>query len=384
MTYAGTTDMLRRALWTPFKVKSKVEVYSFSTAGSAMNSGTWVELPINSGNIAYDRTADVQATLNANVLAVPRFNMSEVAVNLYQAYLRVNYGIEYPNGDIEWVPCGWYKVYESKDGEPSRVRDLVGYSLERAVQDSKFLSPTVVSGASAITVMTNLVKAALEPNIPGGTLVVSNTFTGSDVAVPWAVYDEDRWQAVRDLALLLDADIGFGRNGEFLIKDRPDPYATATYDPDNGHGLKVISFNKTTTREGAYNGVIARGESTTGSAPVQSVVVDDNPNSPTYWDGPFGKVPRIYSSPFLTTTGQCTAAGLALLSKGAGLRESIDLEVGPDPTLDTADARAFSLPSGYSKTITIQTITLDLGPNSPMTVTGVPNDGFSLNYPGGT
>jgi hypothetical protein len=70
---------------------------------------------------------------------------------------------------------------------------------------------------------------------------------------------------------------------------------------------------------------------------VRGVARDDNPASPTDWNGPFGPVPGFYSSPLLLTEGMAQKAARTILNRSLGLHYNVDLSAVPNPALETGD-----------------------------------------------
>ncbi|MGH3029286.1 MAG: DUF5047 domain-containing protein [Gaiellaceae bacterium] len=106
-------------------------------------------------------------------------------------------------------------------------------------------------------------------------------------------------------------------------------------DPTGG---TLLETGKQWSRQGAFNRVIVTGESTsTDTAPPRAVATDDDPNSPTYYFGPFGKVPRFYSSEFITTAEQAADAAAGILANELGTTQQVSFGAVADPTLEPSD-----------------------------------------------
>jgi hypothetical protein len=131
----------------------------------------------------------------------------------------------------------------------------------------------------------------------------------------------------------------------------------------------LIGGTASTSRDGVFNEIIARGERTDGSSPVQYIVINDDPWSPTVWGGPFGKVPRVYSSPQITTADQAKRAGKALLARSAGAARSLSLSAVPNPALDAGDVIAVQFPNGVVEHHMVDRLTIPLGASDAMPVT---------------
>ena len=71
--------------------------------------------------------------------------------------------------------------------------------------------------------------------------------------------------------------------------------------------------------------------------PVWDVVTDNNPQSKTYWGGPFGHVPKFYSNPNFTTKAQCTATATNMLAEATAENCNLDFTMLPNPALEPGD-----------------------------------------------
>jgi hypothetical protein len=129
----------------------------------------------------------------------------------------------------------------------------------------------------------------------------------------------------------------------------------------------MIDGSKRLARDGAYNGVLARGATTAG-APVSSLVVDSRPGSPTEWGGPFGRVPRFYESPLILTAAQAQSAATKLLQRSTGLDEAIEATSIPNPALDVGDSVLVRWPDGTADVHAVEAITIPLDASETMTV----------------
>src|SRR5690606_609768 len=129
--------------------------------------------------------------------------------------------------------------------------------------------------------------------------------------------EEDRHGALKDLAESVGKIMYWDHRGALVIRTPPDP-AKPVWDITHGRDGVLVSMNRELSRDGVYNAVVARGEGADTETPIQAVVVDNNPKSPTRWGGPFGKVPRFYASPLITTASQAASAAASLLKRSLG------------------------------------------------------------------
>lgn len=129
-----------------------------------------------------------------------------------------------------------------------------------------------------------------------------------------------------------------------------------------GAGGAYIQANRGMSLDGIYNGVLARGENTESNiAPVSSLVVDTDPDSPTYWDGPLGHRPMFYSSSTLISSGQCTAAATLKLRAAQAPNASADISSLPNPALEPGDVLRVVYVDGTPELHQVQSFSVELG-----------------------
>ena len=128
----------------------------------------------------------------------------------------------------------------------------------------------------------------------------------------------------------------------------------------------MVRLSRSLSRQGVYNGVVARGDQPTDDVQPIALVVDNNPVSPTYWNGRFGKVPRFYYSSFITTAAQATSAAESLLQQAIGLPYSIDLNAVPNPALEPYDSITITAPDRTDVHV-LDSVTIPLSFGNAMT-----------------
>lgn len=295
--------------------------------------GVSTAIPYRDGHVDVDATRAIRRILYLTI-PDPRWlpvNPTDV-LSPYSAQLRVRQGVEFADGTSETVSLGVFRVQSILGDERRGPLELIGYSLESAVVDDRFESPRQASGPSCVA----LIAALIQESYPGAVVVVD---TAADAPVPRTTWQEDRWGAVAELATAIGCEVYCDADGQFRISDVVDPLtATPTQELRAGEGGTLKSVSRGYSRDGVYNCVVARSSAVTSEVPIQGVWRDTDPLSPTLWGGVFRKVTRYYSSPLLTTVGQCELAAKTIGLKSTGLARSVTLEAVPRPDLDVGKA----------------------------------------------
>jgi hypothetical protein len=328
--WTNLTSRAQQALQRSHAIKVRGTAYGASI-------GKLENLPITDGEVVVDGTSQVRRTATihiANPKLWPR-NPLDI-LSPFGSQLLVEYGIVLSRTETEWVPL-IRGVISDADRERSATRGdgTVVLSLSdksSLVAEDRFDAPIqTISGATVVAEITRLIQET----IPGVTVL---NLTGSVQVAPVLDVERERWaDAIEKLADAIGAEVYADPAGGFVIRLQPKITDGAVWTVASGRGGILIAKREKLTRDKVYNRVIAIGERVDGAAPVRSGVSDDDPASPTRYGGLFGKKPRFYSSPLLTTTGQCTAAATSMLERVKGVQASVSLSAIVNPALEAGD-----------------------------------------------
>ncbi|MFF3998512.1 DUF5047 domain-containing protein [Streptomyces cyaneofuscatus] len=335
--------------------------------------GTTTTIEHTGGSVSVDRGQAIRRTCtvtSADVSLIPLTPVDQLAT--YGARLRIARGVTYGDGSQETVPLGVFRLDEV-DGDPSDGPvTLTGKSLECIVSDDKFRTPYQATGT-----VVGAITALITRSIPDAD-IISQIVDAPIGPRAWDI-DGDPWEACRDVAATAGAEVYVNADGVFIIAVFP---SLLSVDPvwavEAGEGGVYISATRSMTSANVFNGVIARGEDAgAATAPVQALVVDDDPGSPTYWDGPFGHRPTTYSSSTLTTVDACTGAARLKLLSAKAANTGGDLSAMPNPALEPGDVIRVVHPSGLKELHQVAsfTVPLDTGSEFPITTISAKEDG---------
>jgi len=343
---------------------------------------TWSVLSaaIVDGSVTIDRTAETRRTLNLSVAGFENPINPIDEFNPYGTFLRVSRGIQLPDLSIEYVPLGIFRVYETKLDKDSV--EIVGYSLEADIRDARFPFPYVINRSLdppslAITQLDIIFDAF--PTLDFTFENLAAWFDGNVSGLPnpdieSAVFEKDRLEALRTLNNAMGAEFSCTQEGKFRLNPPASPDDPPVWTVNAGTDGVLVEYSKTFSREGVYNGVVVTNDDVMGAmtnqattpAPIRVLVVDSDVTSPTYWGGPFGRVPRFYSSSFIATRAQALTAGRAILARERGLKSTVDFSLIPNPALDVDDVVTVVYPDGSSENHLIDRLTVSLTPNGVM------------------
>lgn len=240
--------------------------------------------------------------------------------------LRIQLGVGLgPNG-IEWFGRGTFLITQSgPDGRGAIQVEAV--DLLHLVHEARYASPYQPSGTLKST-LRGLIEPALTVVFDAGLI---------DRAVPTADinYDSTRLDDSLELLEAWPAEAVTTPNG-YLLVSAPTTPTVADFTVAAGEGTTIRTLG-TSTREGAFNVVVAKGRTTDGSDIQAASYVTTGPRA---FGGVFNPLAVTYEyfSPLLSTVAQCEAA--ALTTKNRLLRNTArakEVEMVPDPTIQLGD-----------------------------------------------
>ncbi|WP_217235475.1 DUF5047 domain-containing protein [Streptomyces sp. AC555_RSS877] len=337
-----------------------------------LTTGQVIDLPHTGGSVTVDGAQAIRRTCTVTCpdpTLIPRTPADELAT--YGARMRIARGVDYGDGTQELIPLGVFRL-DDVDGDVSEGSvTLTGSDLAIIVQDDKFTAPYRVTG-TVVSAITEIIQRS----IPGADIIsqITNTVIGSRV---FAV-EADPWAGVQEIAAAAGAECYASPDGEFIIATLPD---LATTEPvwaiEAVEGGAYISGQRAMSSKAVHNGVLARGENTSDNAPPVSYLATDNdPNSPTYWGGPFGRRPTFHNSSTLITTGACQAAATVILAKAKAPNASGDISSLPNPALEPGDVLRVQHEDGSRELhqVAAFTVPLDLGGDFPISTISAKED----------
>lgn len=321
-------------------------------------------LPINAGDVTTDMTADVQSTLALTTL-YPWPADPFAAGTPYGQEIYVERGIEYGLGTREWVGLGYFRLDEvGQDRAPHGPIAITASDRMAQVRDARNISPQVFGAGSSVGACIDIV---VQQALPGA---VTDYGTWDAYGATFAtahVMGDDRLPFLQDLLAAYGMYAYFDYRGVYTVRPVPDvKKSSPVWTIDAGRNGVLVEMKRKISRASVYNVVVARGEPVGELPPVQGIAYDNNPSSPTYALGPFGVIPTYYSSSFMTTVDQCTAAAAAQLAKATGLPYVVSLGSVPNPALEGWDVVTVDNGHNNPETHVLDRITYGLTPEAGM------------------
>ncbi|HYV59136.1 MAG TPA: DUF5047 domain-containing protein [Acidimicrobiia bacterium] len=282
----------------------------------------------------------------------------------FGGYATIERGIRYADGTVERVQLGYFRVESIVWTELEGSATLTLADRMAQVQDEPFVTPWSPAGLHP----SDAAVAAVH-QVFGDTIAYHvQTDPASEPVMVDTVYDEDRGQAISDLASSVAAEAFFDPQGDFVIRPR-DLVTAPVWTVDAGPDGVLVEATETLDRSSVRNGVSVRGQPDAESPPIYSLATYDDPDAPTRWGGPFGKVALISSSTAISDQAQADATAAALLNLRLGLARTLSIRSVPNPALVPGDEISLVFADGRTETQTINAVQLDLGPDGGLTIT---------------
>lgn len=273
-------------------------------------------------------------------LLIPTFFSDASLIIPAGAEIVIRTGFAYAGGAEELVPMGVFTIeaVSWKDGRSSEVQ-IDFNDRGKVIERYGWNAPKDFSGKLATAVLAELV------NFTAPYYSLTTQMSGlSDYRLPGgSVLDNDRLDNIKTVAAGMGGQVYFNRFGNPILTRVPqiDPSTTASaavWQVDAGTDGVLVEANKGLSRSDVFNGVAVYGAvPDEGKKQPFATVIDNNPNSPTYYGGPFGKVWERIEDSTLTTVTQCQKLASTTLAQRTGLAKSVDFQLVPNAALDVDD-----------------------------------------------
>lgn len=352
------------ALRGSHKVFARARVLTTFQTGTGPTGGT--EISIIDGSVSLDGDADIRSSAEVVTSGLRTFPMmASDILTPYGNELFIERGVELADGSTEIVSLGYFQIdnVEQSSGPNGSIR-LTAYDRMKGIIDARLTSPiSFPAGTTISSIFTQLITEVY----PTATIEFDDVGFAGTAITSVQVAEEDRFKFLSNLVTSYGKIMYWDYRGILVIKTPPDP-TVSVWEVNAGENGVLVSFGRSLNREGVYNAVVALGESVNETPPIYAIAYDNDAASPTYWFGRFGKVPRFYSSSFITTYEQALNAAQKILKKTLGLPQSVRFTVVPNPALEPLDAITINQVDVVSLHV-IETLSIPLTAKSAQTGT---------------
>ncbi len=298
------------------------------------------DLPVSSGTIRADRTADMRRTGSLALTdesLIPSLQAGGI-LEPYGTEFKVKSGIVYPNGTSEMIPLGVFVLdktnWQESEGPLPSV-ELVDRSM---IMIRAQIGPSLGASGKVASAFLNQIFAYFWPELT----ITYDPAINQAVRVPGGVtFDNgNHWDIMNQMASLMGGEFYFNNDGNPVCSPFPDFDELTTVNDAVYHvaaGETMVNAARSVSREDVYNSVYVVGQSSnSGPIPIGHVFNND-PASPTYREGPFRKMGIRIENNLLTTATQCRVFAQNELLKYRRLARTLSVDTLTNPALQEGD-----------------------------------------------
>ena len=298
------------------------------------------DLPIVDGAVVLDANAAIRGRLDMTIPVgdgtdlIPTSASSPLAP--YGNEVQVSRGVLHPDGFAELVSLGIFRLDEVDIDDEAGTLGLriTGSDRSARVIDARFEDPYQIAAG---TNYADAILAVVQAGYPD----VEYSFSATTATTPQinAQEGDDRWGLAQSMATAIGMELFFDGTGTLILRPVPTPLSGSPvwYIVEGENGV-LLRAGRQWVRQGSYNRYIVTGESTSSdNPPARGIATDDNPLSPTYYYGRFGRVPGFYVSPLVTTDDQAADAAAAMLARQLGTTQTASFGSLVNPALAPGD-----------------------------------------------
>lgn len=276
-------------------------------------------LAVTGGTIDYDVNAAHQARVSYLTIADPdRVPVSSSDILTPYGYeLLLWRGVKVGTGSI-MAPLGVFPIQTSLADGVTLLSTITATDRSKLVSDARFDGVYVVEAGTSVE---EAIRDLIQDAAPGTEFL----FPSTGWTTPRLVFGpgDDRLTVVKGLARDAGMVLYFDGLGVCVMR----PVATYADEPvaHLSEGANMVTANVLLDRGPAWNKVTAVSSNASLGAQYSGEALDDDPTSPTYYYGPFGKKPKPqpYASSFFASDAQCEAAAASLLASRLGVAQTV-------------------------------------------------------------
>lgn len=292
-------------------------------------------VPVEDGSVSWDASQQVQGSLS---LSVPRVGAAgdedwrdwdptdpTHPLACFGQVLHVSLTIGSLISSAWWtVPLGRFLITSVEPG-PSTVR-VTGKSLLQRLEEDRLTEPMAPDPAGSMaSELRRLVGSRMG-------LIIDPALR--DYPCPSMTWGESRIDAVYEIARSWPAVVREGGDGILYVSPpTPDPTSRPELRLSDGVEGTVVGVAASLSRDKVYNRVVARGQESSDEGSPSFQAIADQMLGPMRVDGPYGVVPRFFSSPLITSVAQAKSTAEAMLADAVRKKVTVPVEHAPDPRI---------------------------------------------------
>ena len=324
---------------------------------------TGTELQVVDGSVELDATADVRGS--GSITVVGDWPTSQnLSLAPYGAEVALFRGVDRGANGVLWAPLGYYRISQVSQGDAAKGPLQLSLDDRMAtIIDSRFLQPRQwVVGTTVLEVVEDTVLRIYEDAV-----IVFDDDSYLSTLGRSLIVEESRYEVLLTIAEGLGKVVYWDELGRLVFRTIPDE-GDPIWSVRAGAGGAMVNSNRSLSRDGVYNAVVVTGEGADNLMPVRAMAYDAQESSPTFFFGSFGRVPRFYSSPFITTQEQANNAARNLLRQSLGAPYDVGLSAIPNPAVRPYDVIRVTYNDGNRELHVIERATIPFNVTDPVKI----------------
>lgn len=318
---------------------------------------------VTGGGVEFDASADIRSRGGVTVAeAWP--NARDLRFAPYGSEVFLARGVETGAGGALWAPMGYYRI--SKTTQPDSAKGLINLDLDdrmATIIDSRFMQPRQwLAGTTVGSIVTEVVTEVY----PDAVILWDDDSDLSELGRS-LIAEESRLEVLKTLADGLGKIFYWDELGRLVFRDIPSE-TDIIWTVNAGPGGVMVQADRSLSRDGVYNAVVVTGEGADDLNPVRAVAYNGQESSPTFFGGPFGRVPRFYASSFITTTDQAANAAVNLLRQSLGAPYDVGLSAVPNPAVRPYDVLRVVYNDGTREVHIVDRASIPFNVTAPVTI----------------
>lgn len=325
------------------------------------------DLRVVDGTVSFDATAEVRAAGEITVVE-PWPGARDLSLAPFGTEVFLARGVDRGGDGILWAPLGYFRITATGQGDAARgPLSLTLDDRMATIIDSRFMEARQWAQGTQVGDIVNEIVTEVYPNAVITWDDNSDTFTLGRTLI--ADEQSSRYDILLDLADGLGKLVFWDTTGELVFIDAPDEETVDWDVRANENGGVMVNADRSLTRIGIYNAVVATGDGLDDLPPVRAVATNSQSNSPTRFGGPFGRIPRFYNSPFITTQEQANGAAESILRRSLGAQYDVNFSSVPNPALKPRDVVRLTYNDGNREVHIIETVEIPFNVETPLSAT---------------
>lgn len=324
-------------------------------------SGT--SLRVIGGGVEFDASADIRASGSVSIAeAWPTARDLDFAP--YGTEVFLSRGVETGALGVKWAPLGYYRISQTTQADAANGPLTLDLDDRMAtIIDSRFMQPRQWLTGTSVGDIVNEIVLEVYPDA----VIIWDDDSDLSTIGRSLIVEESRLEVLKTLADGLGKIFYWDEQGRLTFKDIP-PEDDIIWVVNAGSGGVMVNADRSLSRDGVYNAVVVTGEGADEIEPVRAVAINAQESSPTFFGGPFGRIPRFYSSSFITTQSQAENAAVNLLRKTLGAPYDVGLSAVPNPAVRPYDVIRVVYNDGTREVHIVDRASIPLDVETPVSI----------------